>query len=268
MSHPADVAVVTGASGGIGRWIARELSSICGTTFLVGRDKKRLRETAADCEGTTHVVVANVTEAPSLQSIADDLAGTGQTRIVLVAGAGVIGPIIQPGREDPSEWATTIQTNLIGAYYSAFSFLPIMQDAGWGRVVMVSSAQSLHGPDPLMSAYATSKIALNAYAACLAANFAGTGLSACAIHPGDVFTNMGEEIRSKALEAGPSAAHLADWAERTAEHGGDDPREAGDLVKAIVEHDAGWSNGRFLLVPSSIERHPKVPWAIGVGPVD
>lgn len=261
-----DASIVTGASGGIGRQIAVAISAASQTTHLLGRDPDRLSETAAMCEGDTERIVAEVREPESLDALAARISQRGSSRVVVVAGAGIVGPIDRPGAEDPGEWLTTIDVNLSGAYRTVQPFLPLMMQNGWGRIVMVSSAQSLHGPDPAMSAYATSKIALNAYTACLAAHFRGSNISACAIHPGDVFTQMGSEIGRKASAAGPVADHLKAWAEKTAVGGGDDPAEAGDLVMSIIEHGADWSNGRFLLVPSSVDRHPKSPWAIEVGP--
>ena len=267
MSGPVtDVLVITGASGGIGRWISASASTFSRVTVLVGRDRQRLEAVAAQCSGDVRTVVADVRMPSHLEPMQETITEMAPKRIAVVAAAGVVGPIALPGLEDASEWESALETNVIGTYRTVQPFLATMQDNGWGRVVVVSSAQTLHGPDPLMTSYATAKLALNAYTACLAAHFAGTGVSACAIHPGDVFTNMGEDIRRKAEAAGVPAVHLAEWASRVAADGGDDPREAGDLVAEILTRPASWSNGRFLLVPSSIERHPRLPWAMEVGP--
>ncbi len=262
----ADVVVVTGASGGIGRWISARVSSLAGVTVLVGRDGHRLGATAAQCSGDVRTVVADLDVPSSLHPVRGIVANVGPKRLAVVAAAGTIGPIALPGLEDPLEWEASIQTNVIGTYRTVQPFLSRMRDNDWGRVVLVSSAQALHGPDPVMTSYATAKGAVNVYAACLAAHFEGTGVSVCAIHPGDVFTRMGKEILRKAESLGPPAAHLAAWGQRIALDGGDDPREAGELVADILTRPASWSNGRFLLVPSSTERHPRTHWAMGVGP--
>lgn len=260
-----ELAVVTGASGGIGREIAVSVSPLSDVTFLIGRDIDRLNETAGSCDGRAEVVVADVTAPDSMQSALRLVGETGVTNLLIVAAAGVIGPICAPGDETQEEWIETIETNLIGAYMTVHPFLPLLKTNSWARIVMVSSAQSLHGPDPVMSAYATSKIALNAYAGSLAMQFEGTDVSVCAIHPGDVFTAMGEEIEEKASAAGPNAAHLADWARHVAGKG-DDPREAADLIRLIVRNPASWSNGRFLLTASGGIRHPDAGWSMPVGP--
>jgi NAD(P)-dependent dehydrogenase (short-subunit alcohol dehydrogenase family) len=73
-----------------------------------------------------------------------------------------------------------------------------MVDAGWGRIVNVSSAAALAPPGPLNSAYATSKVALNQLTRQLAAELVGTGVTANVIHPGEVKTEMWADIRDKA----------------------------------------------------------------------
>ena len=72
-----------------------------------------------------------------------------------------------------------------------------MLEAGWGRIVNVTSAASLHPPGPLNSAYGTAKAALNQFTRHLAAEIAGSGVTANVIHPGDVKTDMWADIRDE-----------------------------------------------------------------------
>ena len=74
--------------------------------------------------------------------------------------------------------------NTIGTYLVSRAFLSGMIDAGWGRIINVSSAASLGTPGPLTSAYATSKVAQNHFTRHLAAELVGTGVTANVIHPG------------------------------------------------------------------------------------
>ena len=72
-----------------------------------------------------------------------------------------------------------------------------MVDAGWGRIVNLTSAASLHPPGPMNSAYGTAKAALNQFTRHLAAELAGTGVTANVLHPGDVKTEMWADIRDR-----------------------------------------------------------------------
>ena len=82
-----------------------------------------------------------------------------------------------------------------------------MLESGWGRIVNITSAASLHPPGPINSAYGTAKAALNQLTRHLAAEVAGSGVTANVIHPGDVRTAMWADIGTGAA-AGPGAAEL------------------------------------------------------------
>ena len=127
---------------------------------------------------------------------------------VVINNAGVFGPIADIADTEPAEWIETIQINTVGPYLVTRAFLPGMVSQGWGRVVNVSSAASLGTPGPGNSAYATSKVALNQFTRHLAAEMAGTGVTANVIHPGDVQTEMWQDIKNK---AGGEGEQMASW---------------------------------------------------------
>ena len=112
--------------------------------------------------------------------------------------------------------------------------IPHMQDNGWGRIVNLSSAASLHPPGPLNSAYATSKVALNHFTRHLATELEGTGVTTNVIHPGDVKTAMWADIRDKA-GALSGEQDLENWVAWVEETGGDPPEKAAKLVLDIIE---------------------------------
>ncbi|NIS32865.1 MAG: SDR family oxidoreductase, partial [Actinobacteria bacterium] len=216
------VAVVTGASGGIGSEIATGLAGIVDRVVLTGRRADALER--AKPNGTAHVDIApgDVTEPGSADRIARLVESTGAERITLVMAAGGFGPVDALGAIDVPGWRETIDAHVIGALLLLDRFVPMMLASGWGRAISVSSAQSLHGPDPAAAAYATAKAAMNVMTASMASQVSGTGVSICAIHPGDVETAMAEDIRRKAADAGAPAAHLAAWGESIRDGGGDD----------------------------------------------
>jgi NAD(P)-dependent dehydrogenase (short-subunit alcohol dehydrogenase family) len=162
----------------------------------------------------------------------------------------MFGPISPIADSDPADWIRTIMVDLVGAYLACRAFTPGMVEAGRGRVVNVSSAASLHPPGILSSAYGTSKAALNQFTRHLAAELAGTGVTANVIHPGDPKTAMWADIRSQAERLGEIADGSARWVEWIDRTGGDPIWKAAQLVLEIIESDA---NGRFLWIDGPLQ---------------
>jgi NAD(P)-dependent dehydrogenase (short-subunit alcohol dehydrogenase family) len=186
----------------------------------------------------------------------------------LVNAAGMFGPIALIADVDPREWVRTVEVDAIAPFLTVRSFLSGMLDAGWGRIVNVTSAASLHPPGALNSAYGTAKVALNQLTRHLAAEIAGSGVTANVIHPGDVRTDMWADIRDKVAELGPIAEGYRSWVEWVDETGGDPPHKAVDLVLRLTSDAGGSINGRFCWIdeplqapiPSWDEPSDERPW--------
>ena len=116
---------------------------------------------------------------------------------IVVNAAGVFGPIQLIKDSDPAEWVATIMIDAVAPYLVTRAFVGGMVEAGWGRIVNITSAASLHPPGPMNSAYGTAKVALNQFTRHLAAELAGTGVTANVLHPGDVKTDMWADIRDR-----------------------------------------------------------------------
>jgi NAD(P)-dependent dehydrogenase (short-subunit alcohol dehydrogenase family) len=236
MDLKGHIAVVTGASRGVGRSIADALEARGLVVAPVARHSARF---TAD--------VSNPAAVARLKTAVE--AELGQPT-VLVNAAGIFGPIALIKDSDPKEWVETLMIDAVGPYLVSRAFLGGMLDAGWGRIVSLSSAASLHTPGPLNSAYATAKVALNQFTRHLAAELEATGVTANVIHPGDVKTAMWADIRDKmgAVEGNESGYdNWVAWVEKT---GGDPPEKAAKLVIDIIESDV---NGRFLWIDDPLQ---------------
>ena len=234
MNLKGHVAVVTGASRGIGRAIADALKARGLAVATVARRSARF---AAD--------VSDPADVDRLKTAVE--AELGRPTVVVNA-AGVFGPISLVQDSDPAEWVETLMIDAVGPYLVSRAFLSGMLDAGWGRIVSLSSAASLHPPGPLNSAYGTAKVALNQFTRHLAAELAGTGVTANVIHPGDVKTAMWADIRDKKSTVGESGYdRWVAWVEKT---GGDPPEKAAQLVLDILASDI---NGRFLWIDDPLQ---------------
>jgi len=264
------VAVVTGASRGVGRRIACRLAQMGSSVALLARSERDLEATQREIGGRARTLAASVDLA-----VPQSFAGVRQrierelgAQSIVVNAAGVFGPIALVKDSDPAAWVETVMVNTIAPYIICRAFVAGMIAQGWGRIVNVTSAAALHRPGPANSAYGTSKAALNQFTRHLAAELKGTGVTANVIHPGDVKTDMWAYIRDAALPLGTAGEAYTQWAEWVEQTGGDDPEKAADLVAELMSDEAADVNGRFLWIkgglqnpiPSWDESGDRQPW--------
>jgi NAD(P)-dependent dehydrogenase (short-subunit alcohol dehydrogenase family) len=258
------VAVVTGASRGLGQRVAIRLADLGATVVLVARTEAALEATAlsiGEKGGHAEVVSADLSHPRFIDAVVTRAARVGAPSI-LVNAAGAFGPIQLIKDSDPTEWIETLSINIISHYLTCRAFVGGMIDKGWGRIVNVTSANALHPPGPLHSAYGTSKAALNHFTRHLAAEVEGSGVTANVIHPGDVKTDMWADIRSKAERVGPRAGPFLQWAEWVEKTGGDDPEKAADLIVNLMGDEAHSVNGQFLWIKDGLQA-PIPSWSVG-----
>lgn len=239
------IAVVTGASRGLGRGVAEALTAHGAEVAAVARTAERFSTDVgrpADVERLKERVEQEL-GAPT----------------ILVNAAGTFGEIQLIKDSDPARWVETLMVDAVASYLTSRAFVGGMIGSGWGRIVNITSAASLHPPGPLNSAYGTSKAALNQLTRHLAAELEGTGVTANVIHPGDVKTAMWEDIRDQVEQLGPVADAYRQWVDWVAETGGDPPSKAVDLVLRILDSDV---NGQFLWIDEPLQA-PIPSWGEG-----
>jgi 3-oxoacyl-[acyl-carrier protein] reductase len=257
------VAIVTGASRGVGLHIAQRLATAGAHIGLVARSADALR--LAQRELHTHGAVAEVLpadcsrpdEVARLKRAVEQVLGS---PAILANAAGVFGPLQLIRDSDVDAWSQTLAVNTIASYLTCRAFVGGMIDAGWGRIVNVSSAAALAPPGPLNSAYATSKVALKHLTRRLAAESAGTGVTANVIHPGEVKTEMWANIRDQANRLGEAGEGLRRWAAWVEATGGDPPTKAAELVLQIMRDEAASINGQFLWIADGLKA-PMASWS-------
>jgi 3-oxoacyl-[acyl-carrier protein] reductase len=197
------IAVVTGASRGIGRAIAVDLTRAGADVALLGRDAAALEETAVACraarDGTrskTHVV--DVTDEAAVNTaIAEIVAAVGRIDVAVAnAGQAKDGLILRFKAEDLDR---LIDVNLKSAFYlSAAVAKPMMKQRG-GAIVFVSSIVGLAG-NPGQSAYAATKAGLLGLAKSLAKELGSRNIRVNAVAPGLIETAMTSEMPAAARE--------------------------------------------------------------------
>jgi NAD(P)-dependent dehydrogenase (short-subunit alcohol dehydrogenase family) len=180
-------ALVTGGGRGIGAAVARRLAREGAEVTVVARSRDEVEAVAAEIAG--RAVVGDV-----LSVDLDDAGGPAYD--VLVANAGVIGPVQPFAQTRYERWQRAVEVNLFGAVRLVHAVLPAMLSRGWGRIVTVSSGAASPPGMVRANAYSTSKAALDMFTVHLARELDGSGVTANAIRPGVVDTAMQVEMRA------------------------------------------------------------------------
>jgi 3-oxoacyl-[acyl-carrier protein] reductase len=195
------VAIVTGASRGIGAGAAFVLAKAGAAVALVARDKKRASQLADEIVaggGQAVALACDVADYQSVRTMIDDTERQLGIIDILVNNAGVIEPIGLLAGSDPAEWRRSIEVNLLGAYHTARAALPRMLEAGKGTVINISSSAA-HRPLEGWSAYCSGKAGLAMLTDAIALECSDAGVRVFGLAPGVVDTDMQATIRASGI---------------------------------------------------------------------
>lgn len=190
--------LVTGASRGIGRAIARMFAEHgAGVIVHYGSDRLAAEETLASLRpGPHHLLQADLRDPAALKAMVEQaIEGMGRIH-VLVNNAGVFEdhpPLEVDYEQWQARWQQTLAINLLGPANLCYCLAHHMRDHGGGRIVNVSSRGAFRG-EPDAPAYGASKAALNAMGQSLAKALGPAGIRVFTVAPGFVETDMAAEI--------------------------------------------------------------------------
>jgi len=184
-------AIVTGGGQGIGAAIARALAEAGAAVVVSARTQSRIDAVAGELNEAGHrawAVPCDVTDEASVRPMAEAAADhLGQVDILVNnAGAAHSAPLLKTTLED---WNRLLAVNATGPFLCTRALLPGMLERGWGRVVTIASTAGLSG-GRYVAAYAASKHAVIGLTRCMAAEAGAGGVTANAICPGWVDTEM------------------------------------------------------------------------------
>ena len=190
MSKPLEgsVAVVTGASSGIGLAIARDLCRQGALVMLTARSAGRLQSVMAELPGQSRAVAADVTDPDAISSVMEAAAKEFGPVDIVVANAGVY-IANKFWLSDPGDIESLISTNVTGVMRTVHAAITSMLPRGTGDIVVtnsVSGYQSIHW-EPV---YSASKHALRAFVEGVRRQLVGTGVRLGTIAPGLVHTEL------------------------------------------------------------------------------
>jgi len=227
------VALITGASTGIGRHLAEGLARRGMTVAGLARSEDRLRtemDVIADSTGArTLAVAADVTDREAVEAAIGHVLGECGRIDLLVNNAGLMDAEEVPvWQADPDEWWAVVTSHIRGGLLPARAVVPGMVERGSGRVVDLASGLSTRG-GRLYSAYSVGKTGLMRLTEVLAAGLDGTGVHAFDLAPGVVKTSMSTSMSLH--------ENRTEWT---------DPEQVVAFVAAIAAGELDQWSGRFL----------------------
>lgn len=253
------VAVVTGASQGIGREIALSLAREGADLVLCARRPEPLEAVADEVRGLGRgavAVPADVRDASGTDAIvAGALDGFGRVDVVVNnAGKGSPTRLLDLADDD---WRASWELNFLGAVRLALACVPHMRAARWGRIVNISSRVGRE-PDAYFGPYAAAKAALINVSKTIANAFAADGITSNCVVPGLVRSEAVDEAASKSAAAtGKSVEEVfeATLLKRPIPVGRvGEPADVAGLVVFLASEAASWITGACFTVDGGMVR--------------
>ncbi|MCA9162733.1 MAG: 3-oxoacyl-[acyl-carrier-protein] reductase [Pirellulaceae bacterium] len=195
------VALVTGASQGLGQAIAIELAANGAKVACVARSADKLAETVGkirEAGGEAEAFVCDVKQRDSVEKTVDAIIEKWERLDILVNNAGITKDTLLPRMTD-EEWDAVIETNLTGAFLFARAASRVMMRARYGRIINMSSVSGLIG-NPGQTNYSASKAGLIGLTRSLSRELAGRKVTINAVAPGFIESDMTRALGDAILD--------------------------------------------------------------------
>jgi len=211
------VALITGASRGIGEAAARSLATHGACVVLAARssgDIERIAEDIRSSGSRAAAVSCDVADFDDVDKAVGFAVETFGGLDILVNNAGVIEPIARLEASDPADWGKVIDINVKGVYHGIRAAAPHMLGKGAGTIVNISSGAAT-GALEGWSHYCASKAAALSLTRCADKEFGDQGLRVVGLSPGTVATQMQVDIKASGInpvsQLDPSVHIPAEW---------------------------------------------------------
>lgn len=238
------VAIVTGASRGLGRAIAIALAAAGARVACIARDTAKLAETVALIEntaGSAEAFAVDVTKGEDVQKLIDDIAANLGRIDILVNNAGITKDSLLLSMSD-DKWDDVINTNLRSAFLFTRGVMRTMMGQRYGRIINISSVSGIMG-NPGQANYSASKAGLIGFTATVAKEMAKRNITVNAVAPGfiesDMTAAMGPAVQDEVKKRVP--------AQRLGK-----PEEIADTVLFLAAPGSGYITGHCLTIDGGL----------------
>jgi 3-oxoacyl-[acyl-carrier protein] reductase len=202
MSLPYDlegrVALVTGASGGLGAAMAEHLHARGATVVLSGTRKEKLEAQAADLGERVHVCAADLSRSDEADKLANDARTAAGGLDFIIANAGVTQDGLLMRMKD-ADWDKVLTVNLESQFRLIRAALKALMKQRFGRIVAITSVVG-HTGNPGQANYVASKAGLTGFIKSLAQEVASRGITANCVAPGFIATPMTDALSDEQRE--------------------------------------------------------------------
>jgi 3-oxoacyl-[acyl-carrier protein] reductase len=234
------VAVVTGASRGIGEAIAHALAEQGRHVVCVARNAEKLEAVAAAIRaagGSASVMTCDMSDAAAITGLIETVAKAHGRLDILVNNAGITRDNLLLRMSD-EEFDDVIQTNLRGVFVACRAALRPMMRGKWGRVINLGSVSGIVG-NAGQANYAAAKAGLAGFTRSLGKEMAGKNITANVVAPGFIQTDMTDVLPQQVKDGALKAIPLARFGQ---------PQEIASAVAYLASDDAGYVTGQVLAV--------------------